>query len=223
MPASPLPAGRISGAGNIAYNLAGISVTVLMMAVGFAYLIDLSGRQGAESKTGSESAITQTIGGRDLSIPENLFRYGEQMRPGFVNQIDLALELALPGLDKPVPVNVTLVPRSRARASSVLLDAVYLHQFAEGMVGGVPGLVGKPLKDGSGYVGETVWYDALSANPFVAKCAAAIEADKPQLCLRTVQLASGLAVIYGFDATALAGWRNFDAAMIPHLEAIGAL
>src|SRR5690606_5846367 len=140
MPASPLPAGRISGAGNIAYNLAGISVTVLMMAVGFAYLIDLSGRQGAESKTGSESAITQTIGGRDLSIPENLFRYGEQMRPGFVNQIDLALELALPGLDKPVPVNVTLVPRSRARASSVLLDAVYLHQFAEGMVGGVPGL-----------------------------------------------------------------------------------
>jgi hypothetical protein len=209
MPASPLPAAPNTGAGHIAYNLAGISVIVLMMAVGLAYVVDMAGRNGADGKGNGASAITQTIGGRDLTIPEHWFRYGEQMRPGFVTQID--------------PVNVTILPRSRARASSVLLDAVYLHQFDDGMVSGVPGLVGKPLKHGAGYVGETVWYDALSPNPFVAKCAAPIESGKPARCLRTVQLSSGLAAIYGFDGAALAGWRDFDAAMALRLETIGAL
>lgn len=223
MPASPLPAAPNTGAGHIAYNLAGISVIVLMMAVGLAYVVDMAGRSGADAEDDGASAITQTIGGRDLTIPENWFRYGEQMRPGFVTQIDLDVAVTLPGFDLPVPVNVTILPRSRARASSVLLDAVYLHQFDDGMVSGVPGLVGKPLKHGAGYVGETVWYDALSPNPFVAKCAAPIESGKPARCLRTVQLSSGLAAIYGFDGAALAGWRDFDAAMALRLETIGAL
>lgn len=223
MPASPLPAASNSGAGHIAYNLSGIAIIVLMMAVGFAYMVDMAGRDGTATDAGSDETITQTIGGRDLAIPESWFRYGEQMRPGFVNQVDLQMSVILPSLDAPVPVTVTLLPRSRARASSVLLDAVYLHQFDEGMVSGVAGLVGKPLKYGAGYVGETVWYDALSPNPFVAKCADPVEADKPKRCLRTVQLGSGLAAIYGFDAAALPGWRDFDAAMAQRLETIGAL
>lgn len=223
MPASPLPAASNSGAGHIAYNLSGIAIIVLMMAVGLAYLVDMAGRDAARAPDVGETAITQTIGGRELAIPESWFRYGEQMRPGFVNQVDLEMSVILPSLDAPVPVMVTLLPRSRARASSVLLDAVYLHQFDEGMVSGVAGLVGKPLKYGAGYVGETVWYDALSPNPFVAKCADPVEAGKPKRCLRTVQLGSGLAAIYGFDAGALPGWRDFDAAMALRLELIGAL
>lgn len=225
MSASPLPAEPDGGAGQIAYNLAGIAVIVLMLAVGLAYAVDRAGRSIGAPETGSngDATIIQTIGGRDLAIPEAWYRYGEQMQPGFVSQIDLEVGLTLPGLQAPLPVTVTLLPRSRARASSVLLDAVYLHQFDEGVVGGVPGLVGKPLKTGAGYAGETVWYDALSPNPFVAKCAAPIEPDKPGRCLRTVLLSSGLAAVYGFDATALPGWQDFDAEMAGWLGAIGAL
>lgn len=223
MPGSPMPAEARNGAGQIAYNLAGIAVGVLLLAVGLAYAIDQAGRVAGQPDPLSQDTITQTIGGRDLTIPEGWYRYGEQMRPGFVNQIDLKVSLALPGLEAPVPVEVTLVPRSRARASSILLDAVYLHQFDDGMVGGIPGLVGKPLKPNGSYGGETVWYDALSPNPFVAKCAMAVELTKPQRCLRTVLLPSGLAAIYGFDAEALKSWQNFDGEMARWLGAIGAL
>lgn len=223
MSASPLPAQPHGGAGHIAYNLAGIAVIVLMLAVGIAYGVDLASRsQTPDARSPDSALITQTIGGRDLTIPEAWYRYGEQMQPGFVGQIDLEVKVNLPGLD-PLPVTVTLLPRSRARASSVLLDAVYLHQFDDGVVAGVPGLVGKPIKTGAGYVGETVWYDALSPNPFVAKCAQPVEAGKPERCLRTVLLPSGLAAIYGFDAAALPSWQAFDAEMARWLGSIGAL
>ncbi|MCW5721486.1 MAG: hypothetical protein KIS86_10115 [Devosia sp.] len=223
MPALPMEAEARKGGGQIAYNLAGIAVIVLLLVVGLAYAIDQAGRPGDVSAAPGQETITQTIAGRDLTIPESWYRYGEQMRPGFVNQIDLEMGLVLPGIAAPLPVTVTLVPRSRARASSVLLDAVYLHQFDDGMVGGVPGLVGKPLKANGSYAGETVWYDALSPHPFVAKCAAPVEPGKPQRCLRTVVLPSGLAAIYGFDSVALRFWHDFDAAMERWLGPIGAL
>lgn len=214
-----------SGHASLAYNLAGIAVLVLLAAVALAYAIDRAGRpdQPAMPSLDDENPLVQTIAGRELTIPTSWFRYGEQMKTGFATQADLAFALELAKDAAPVPVEVTLVPRSRARASSTLLDAVYLHQFAEGTVGGVPGLVGKPLLPGEGYSGETVWYDALSSHPFVAKCAAPVGEDGPERCLRTVHLPSGLAAIIGFDATALPFWKRFDAELARWLGRIGAL
>lgn len=211
--------------GALAYNLAGIAVLVLLLAVGLAYLVDRAGQIPARpvAALGDGDAVQQTIAGRELEIPATWFRYGEQMKAGFASQVDLQFMLELePGL-APIPVGVTLLPRSRARPSSALLDAVYLHHFEEGTVGGVPGLVGKALVPRDGYAGEMVWYDPLSPMPFVAKCAQAVEPGRPEQCLRTIHLQSGLAAVLSFGAEALPYWRGFDQELALWFDQIGAL
>lgn len=209
----------------LAYNLAGITLLVLLVAVGLAYLIDRA-NQSADAvrpALGDSEIVQQTVAGRELDIPSSWFRYGEQIKSGFASQVDLQVLLQLEQDASPLPVGVTLLPRSRARASSALLDAVYLHQFEEGTTGGIPGLVGKSLMDRDGYAGETVWYDPLTPAPFVAKCAAAVLPGQPDQCLRTIHLQSGLAAVLSFDASALPSWRNFDRELALWLGQIGAL
>ncbi|MBJ3784054.1 hypothetical protein [Devosia sediminis] len=226
MSASTTPAeGTEPGRDHLVYNLAGIAVLVLLVAVGAAYMVDRATRSArpALPQLSDADRVTQTVAGRDLSIPANWFRFGEDIKPGFASQVDLSFQLALDPLEPPVPVDVTLLSRTGARASSTLLDGVYLHQFVDGTVGGIPGLVGKPLVATEGYAGETVWYDPLSPAPFVAKCAAAPQETRKDKCLRTIHLANGLAVVLGFDAEALAHWKRFDEELALWLGQIGAL
>ncbi len=213
------------GRGHLAYNLAGIAVLVLLAAVGIAYAIDQAGRKASPPlpRLTDGDTVAQTIAGQELNIPAAWFRFGEDLKPGFASQVELTFQLALAPDGPPAKVDATLLPRSGARASSALLDAVYLHQFADATIGGIPGLVGKPLVAVDGYAGETVWYDPLSPSPFVAKCAAAPEHSRPDRCLRTIHLPNGLAVILSFDAEALGGWKRFDDELALWLGQIGAL
>lgn len=199
-------------------NLAFIALGVMLAALGAAYLVDQASRSDGRRVPAltDETMIAQTVGGRELTIPENWFRFGEQMQSGFVGQVDLSVQMAGGTVD------VTLMPRSRARTSSELLDTVYMHQFKPGQINGVPGLVGQRLDNRDGYVGETVWYDALAPKPFVAKCIAAIEPGAAEKCVRTVHLGSGLAAIYSFEANLLPIWRDFDAEMGRWLDKVGA-
>lgn len=224
MSSQSVPAGRHSGHSSLLYNLAGITVLVLLLAVGMAYLIDDLGRSSRIPAPSLDDTdpIAQTISGRELSIPTAWFRYGEQIRNGFTDQIDLRILYAPEGVEAPLPVDITLLPRSRARASSSLLDGVYLHQFEDETLSGVPGLVGKPMLARNGYVGESVWYDALSPNPFVAKCVEPVAPDGAAQCVRTTYLPSGIAAVYTFDASLLQSWRQFDTEMQRWLEPIGA-
>lgn len=225
MPAPISTDGPTEGAGALFYNLAGIAVLVLLVAVGLAYLIDRAGQSATATlpALGDADIVQQTVAGRELDIPTAWFRFGEQMKSGFASQVDLRFMLALEPGAAADPVDVILLPRSRARASSALLDAVYLHQFDEGTKGGVAGLVGKSLLPRDGYSGETVWYDPLSPVPFVAKCAPAIAPAEPDLCLRTIHLQSGLAAVLSFRADALHSWRHFDQELALWLGQIGAL
>lgn len=217
MPASPSSTKAAPRPHALAQNLAGIAVIVMLAALGIAYLVDEAGRSnGRQAPSLSDGeALAQTVGGRELTIPKNWFRFGEQMQSGFVSQVDLSVTLPLGKVD------VTLLSRSRAKSSSELLDSVYVHQFAKGTETGVPGLIGQKL-EGSGYAGEMIWYDALAPKPFVAKCIDAIEANAPDKCVRTVHLSAGLAAVYSFDETLLPAWRDFDAEMGQWLERIGA-
>ncbi len=224
MSSQSAPAHRHSGAPSLAYNLAGIAVLVLLLAVGAAYLVDELGRTSRAPAPSLDDAdpILQTISGRELSIPSTWFRYGEQIRNGFTNQIDLRILYSPEGAEAAMPVDITLLPRSRARASAALLDRVYVHQFGEDTLGGVSGLVGKPMLASNGYAGESVWYDALSPNPFVAKCVEPVAPEGAVQCVRTAYLPSGIAAVYTFDATALQSWRQFDTEMERWLGHIGA-
>lgn len=196
---------------------------VLLVALGLAYWVDGAARDTRTSlpSLADERLVLQTIAGRELAIPQGWFRNGQESRTGFASQIDLMVTLAPEGTE-PVPVRVTLVPPSRARTSASLLDRVYLHQFGEDTLSGFAGLVGKPVA-GPGYRGETVWYDPLSPNPFVAKCIAPVEPDVAAQCVRTVYLPSGIAAIYAFSQPALAAWREFDTEMGQWLSRIGAM
>ena len=223
MSSQTAPAANRQPPHGLAYNMAGIVVLVLLAAVGVAYLIDELGRSARTPlpRLTDADQISQTISGRELAIPASWFRFGEQIRPGFTNQIDL--RVVFTGADNAeLPVDVTLLPRSRARTSASLLDGVYLHQFTDATLDGVPGLVGKPMLDSNGYEGESVWYDALSPNPFVAKCLEPVDPEGASQCVRTVYLPSGIAAIYAFDATVLQSWRQFDTGMEHWLTRIGA-
>jgi hypothetical protein len=210
---------------SIGFNLAAIAVLLALVGIGVAYLIDAAGRSARTQahRLDTETTLTRTLGGRDLEIPLSWFRYEEQRIEGFAKQIDLRFELPF-GVDgHSEPVDVTLLPRSRARPSAALLDGVYLHQFAPEQVSGPPGLVGKPLRPDGGYADEVVWYDPLSAEPFVAKCSKPIASAAAGQCLRTVYLGPGVAAVYAFPEPALQHWRDFDAELTARLGQIGAL
>ena len=68
---------------------------------------------------------------------------------------------------------------------------------------------------------ETIWYDALSADPFVAKCAAPVAEGTAARCLRTVYLGPGLAAVYAFSADVLENWKRFDPEIRALLTKIG--
>lgn len=210
----------------IGFNLLAIAVGVAALALGAAYLIDAAGkaaRSGARSGD-ADLVLNRALGGHELKIPAGWFRYDEQAADGFARQIELRLRLPLGAEGRPETVDVTLLPRSRVRPSAALLDAVYLHQFDEAQATGGPvGLVGKPLKPTAGYEGEVVWYDALAADPFVAKCSKPVATAADAQCLRTVYVAAGIAAVYAFPEAALAGWRVFDVEIGKRLRAIGAL
>jgi len=211
--------------GAVPFNTSAIAVVLALLGLGAAYLIDAAGR-GARIQShrlDTETSLTRTLGGRDFEIPLSWFRYEEQRVEGFAKQIDLRLEMPLGVEGRREPVDVTLLPRSRARPSAALLDGVYLHQFLPEQLNGPPGLVGKPLRPDGGYRDETVWYDALSAEPFVAKCSAPIAPATAGQCIRTVYLGPGVAAIYAFPETALLHWRDFDTLMGAKLAQIGAL
>jgi hypothetical protein len=217
------PVGRSEDAGTLGFNLAALLMLAVMAGVGCAYGIDAYGRHlERERRAAGIGDIAQlTVAGRDLVVPAGMFWSGEMPASGFTAQIEIGFIADL-GLEAPEQVRATLLPATRVRPSAALLDSVYLHQFADGTLSGAPGLVGKPVVRNAGQPGETVWYDPLSPNPFVARCQEAVIAGEAGSCLRTVILPSGLGAIYAFSETALAGWRQFDAEAERALDPINA-
>ena len=205
---------------SIAFNLGAIALLLALAGLGLAYAIDAAGRAGREDLAGN---VSRTLGGRELTVPAGWLREDAERSAGFAKQVDIGLHLPLGPEAATREIDITLVPRSRARPSASLLDGVYLHQFMPEQLTGPPGLIGKPLVAAEGYKNETVWYDAISAAPFVAKCIAPVAEGQPGRCIRTVYLGPGIAAIYSFDEDVLVNWRLFDAAVQPSLKQIGAL
>jgi hypothetical protein len=208
----------------LGFNIGAIVLALSLLGLALAYAIDAASRNASRPahRLDGTTTLTRTIGGKELDIPLAWFRYAEQHADGFAKQVDLHLELPLGPGGALRPVDVTLLPRSSVRKSSQLLDGVYLHVFQPIERNGPLGLVGKPLVANEGYEDETVWYDPLSADPFVAKCVAPVfgAAQQPR-CIRAVHLAPGIAAIYGFGADVLQNWRDFDTEMRQRLARIG--
>jgi hypothetical protein len=219
----PTPSAQRSEAAPVGFNMAVIAVALALGGIAVAYAIDAVSRGARQPphRLGAESTVTRTIGDRELEIPLSWFRYAELLVEGFAKQLDLQLAVPLGAGGAIRNIEVTLLPRSRARPSSRLLDGVYIHQFMPDELFGPPGLIGKPLTGKDGFESEAVWYDPLSADPFTAKCTAPVTPDAQPRCLRTVHLGPSIAAVYVFDADVLPNWRRFDDEMQPLLARIG--
>lgn len=214
-------AARPTGSGDVLINVAGLAVVVALLAIGIAYAIDGLDRRTATSASPTPAVdMAANVAGVALKVPAPWLKDPDAPASAFSDRLDLSVAIDLG--DKLVPMTLTLVSRTRARASAALVDSVYLQHFGPEELGGVPGLIGKPLTGGAGYDGETVWYDPIRLNPFAAKCAAPLGAETSGRCLRTLVLDSGLAAIVAFPDTALAAWRDFDVPLAALLERIGA-
>lgn len=203
-------------------NLLAIAIVVALVAVAAAYGIDAFGRATRHgAANASPAALKFNVSGVALTVPASWLRFPEQPNATFSDRLDLALDLDL-GDGKPLPITLLLVPKARARASSALLDTVFLQHFTSDERQGVPGLIGKPLSGSEGYKAETVWYDPIRQDPFAAKCTAPVDEAGAGSCLRTLVLDSGLSAIIGFPETGLARWRQFDAPLTELFGRIGA-
>jgi hypothetical protein len=208
---------------SVGFNLGVIALVAALLGLGLAYLIDGAERTKQVPGVAADGVVSRALGGTTLTIPTAWLWGPVDQSTGFAKQVDLKLNLPLGPGGALRSVDVTLTQRSRVRPSASLLDGVYLHQFLADQLSGPVGLVGKPMAASEGYADETVWYDPISPQPFVAKCAAPIAEGKAGECLRTVYLGSGLAVVYSFPDDVLPNWKRFDAEMHPRLEQIGAL
>lgn len=206
------------------FTLAGIMLAIAMVGLSAAWGLGslLQRQQTVVASDDGGPRISQTLLGKQLSIPVSWFRDGPPRAEGFASGIDLKLTLPLGKKGALTAIGVTLLPLSKVRPSISLLDGVYLHEFMQEELSGPPGLVGKPLTATEGFENETVWYDALSATPFVAKCIAAPDGQGPAQCLRTVALSGGIAAVYSFSADVLDGWKDFDSQLSARLDVIGA-
>jgi hypothetical protein len=214
---TPAPPGH-----SVGYNLGVIALTVTMAGLALAYGVSIFARSaGAGPSAGA--AVARTLLGKQLSIPAAWLDDPHGPTEGFASRVDLTLKLPLGIAGAIVPVGIMLVPLSQVQPSVAMLDGVYLHEFTQGELTGPPGLIGKPLSASEGYAGETVWYDPLSPNPFVAKCDTVIGVSGPAHCLRSVALKNGIAAVFSFDASVLGQWKAFDPALQGVLQQFGAL
>jgi len=210
---------------NVGFNLAAIVLVVTLVGIGIAYKIDDWSRdsQKLPMLRTAGPTISKVIGGHQLFVPPAWFRTADQRREEFSERIDLIFALPLGPNGRVSEIEVTLLPLSRVRSSALLLDAVYLHQFLPEQVEGPVGLVGKPLKSAEGFQNETVWYDPLSVEPFVAKCIAPITNGASGTCVRTVPLNDKIAATYIFDISIINEWKRFDAEAATWLNRIGGI
>lgn len=204
---------RQGNTGATLYALAVIALIVALLGLGGTYAAGAWLDAAREKPANPALAATHiiTIGAQHYIVPAALISDPIQRRDGFSDRLDMALALPLAPNGALTPLDVTIMPRGRVRTSAGLLDSVYLHQFAHAQLQGPPGLVGKPLDNDAGTSGETVWYDPLSAMPFVAKCATPVAMGSVQkTCIRTVQLSDRNTAVFAFEPTVLYNWRAFD-------------
>jgi hypothetical protein len=206
---------------SIAYNIGFLLVIAACAGLALAYWLNTTTRTRLAPAIAQDAADLEiTISGQKLSVPPSWVRVSAQRQSGFADELDLRLPLGFEDGSK-LALRATIVSPGKARTSAFMLDSVFLHQFEPRQLGGYPGLIGKPLKASSGYQGETVWYDALAFNPFVAKCVEPVSPDGVPSCQRVIALQDGGLLAMNFSQTWLSHWREFDQALAKALDRIG--
>ena len=224
-PVSP-PAPSGSGLARLSlFNLTAIALLHALAGLAFAYWLILINRPNMSPQPSTFKApfVSHNVTGVTLVLPEQ-WLIATAKGDGSDNEtLNVGLSLRFEEKGDLENLGLWIVPANRVESSAQLLDTVYIHEFTMRQTGGKAGLIGKPLKGEEGYENETVWYDPLSANPFVAKCTDRPAAPDFPDCIRTVKPGHGLAITYQFNHRILQYWRTFDATLSPILGRTGLL
>ncbi|MEO8667745.1 MAG: hypothetical protein ABI399_04460 [Bauldia sp.] len=179
--------------------------------------VALSGRSA------DTTPVSVTIAGNALAIPANMIRTGRQRRGGAAERVDLLLDW--PDLNgysaedaepfrngSPIAplIYVSIVAADSALDSTGRLEPVYSRFFTGDPVRGPSGLTGRLLSEDSGYRGEQIFYQPGVKQPFVARCIATATPEVPATCLRDVQIAPRLSMLYRFDRFYLGDWQEME-------------
>jgi hypothetical protein len=199
-------------------TVAGIFIFISALGLAAAYGLQAMAERAREvAPPPPGEPIHFTLAAVDVAVPLNWLRSAPS--GGFVEAIELSVPIELAGAPEPMIADVTLLARARAVPSAALLDRLYIHRFSDQQVSGPHGLIGKPLIAEAGYENETVWYDPVNGNPFVAKCLELIDEGQRVLeCMRTIPLGTKVSAVVRFDEPALMRWQEFDAAVTAALQ-----
>jgi len=208
---------------SLGFNLAALALILAMTGIGIAYWLNDYTPTVIENVPSvyEPPLVVKTLNNSTMQIPDSWLNILTQNIQENVQTIDLVLKISIAEQEEPTPFNLRISEAIRAEPSTNLLDSVYVLRFSQEQIGGINGLVGKPLRAEDGYNSETIWYEPISDNPFVAKCID-LEASGTALnCLRTIRLNSQLSATYQFAQNQLEYWHMMDDAILPLMAQIG--
>ena len=194
------------------FNLAALALILSVVGLGVAYWLDANGKPSpppAPSVFGAPF-LEKTLAGTQLKIPTAWQNPATHINDKTLDFLDLILQVVFSENSDLQTINVHLTPSDQSQPSAQLLNSVYMLRFSQSQLNTISGLIGKPLRQEEGFQNETVWYDPIGSNPFVAKCIVLDANNTAPNCLRTVQLTPEISATYQFNESNLIHWRNFD-------------
>lgn len=186
-----------------------ILILLSFLGLGLVYLIDnLEEKRNTEAVQKGEFEFT--LAAKTFRVPKNWVEsyYGQENAA--LSSLQLKVPFQLNG--ETIPLTVSLLPSAKAAPSAYLLDTLYIHNFSDTPGSQAFGLVVKKLKSQNGYENENVWYDALSTNPFVAKCLSEpLGESTKHNCATTILVNKRVSALVQFDGLYLGLWRELHA------------
>jgi len=202
-------------------NVLILCIILSLLGLSVVYTLDFLEKNSPQQANSSQETIEFTIAASKLRAPKSWIESNFDEEQNILNLLQLRLELQIDG--KLVAVNATLLPAARAAPSAYLLDSLYIHNFAPGRSEQMYGLVAKKLRNEAGFEDETIWYDALSANPFVAKCLdEKVEVRNAKPCITTILVNKRVSALIQFEKSVLPHWRQFSVALAQQLASFKA-
>lgn len=204
----------------------GIKTNVLILCIFLSllglfvvYTMDFLENTEPQSPQSTLEKAEVTIAASKMLVPVSWIVSELNPEQTILNLLQLQLPVTIE--NRQHSINVTLLPVSRAAPSAYLLDSLYIHNFAPGPSEQYYGLVVKKLKNDAGFEDEAIWYDALSANPFVAKCLDETTAsENAKNCITTILINKRVSALIQFEKSMLPVWRQFSALLNERLGAL---
>jgi hypothetical protein len=199
-------------------------LALALLASGVAYAVHAYHDRIALAGKSSDSApVILLVAGETLAIPANMIRFPAARQGGAVDGVELLLHWpSLEGYsDDRVDafrdgsaiaplLYVAILPRDNPLDADGRLTTIYERFFGDEAIKGPSGLIGRKMKEDSGYRGEEIYYAPARPTSFVARCIAKATAEVPATCIRDVNIGSGLTMLYRFNRFYLGDWRAMD-------------